>query len=150
MSNPLINARSARKMSVPRITFQTNLYHQIPGEDPKQITINGSELRSVAESLMDRTVTITSIPSYLDFGWLDASNIGTVILYNTTGTARAVNPTEEEKLADASAIVELVEFGRQLVKPLAMPTILHLGETKQILVRSLGADARIRYMGLPK
>lgn len=150
MSNPITQMRAMRPVEVPRCTFQFNMYHGLPGEDPKQVTLGGDKLLTVNENWYDRTITVDE-PIVLDFGYLSAELLGTIILYNQTGVGRRVQPTEEELAEDESAIVHLQEFPGLIVAPRSPPTILHLDDSfKQLIVFSEDAPARLRFIGVPR
>ena len=153
MNNDIIlQARSILPVTKPRVTFQLNLYHQLQGEDAKQVTLNGNYLGEVEETLFDRTLSnVGSVWQKLDFGWLAINQIRTIILINTTGTKRQINPTDEERESDASAIITLAPFSGIEVAPGVSPTVIHVGKDfTGISVRSIGAPARLRYIGIPK
>lgn len=135
----------------PRMTYSLSLHHQIPGEDAKPFRASGDLFLNVIEVPYERTLTVGNQFVPLDFGWIKAEDLKHIILFNITGKARTILPTDEQKAEDASAIVVLSEFSNQEFAPGTMPAVIHVGPGfKGTNIKSLGGNARLVYYGIPK
>lgn len=104
-----------------RLTFNLTVYHEHRGDKPHTLSRNWSELLEFMDEPYTRRLRAEEDWKPIDLGHLKPSQIGTIVIENITGRARLVNPTEEEKKADAAKVIELSFTGSSedawLVKP---------------------------------
>lgn len=132
-----------------RITALLNFYHQQPNENPVQHQFISDVPCTSQDELFSKKQTIGSEWTALSLGWLDPASIAGYIVHNRTGENRAINPTEQERLEDASAVLE-ISLPSGLVIPPKRFAVIWLSQFAALNVRSLGAPARIQYILVPK
>jgi hypothetical protein len=137
----------------PRLTYSLNMYHQVPGEDARQMrAANSGIFLNLMENPWERTISVNKIPVKLEYGWLKEDQLSAIVLINITGRGRQVKPTAEEKLHDESAIVKVEPYTGVIVVPGGLPTIITLDSSfRGISLRTENDSvARIQYFGIPK
>ena len=132
-----------------RVTIISNVYCQLPGEDPKQLSCAGDKMLVSEEDAYERTVMLPAdgSPIVLSMGGL-TSVLG-IMFVNRTGVALPTVPGQEEKDIIASTSIEVSPFG--IVIPVGLSNLLTFNSVDTpITARTLGGIARLRYMVIPK
>lgn len=132
-----------------RITSLLNFYHQQPNENPVQHQFVSDVSCDSDVELFSKKQTIGNEWTSLSLGWLEPAAIAGYIIHNRTGETRAINPTEQERLDDASAVLE-ISLPSGLIIPPKRFSVIWLTNFAALNVRSLGAPARIQYLLVPK
>jgi hypothetical protein len=138
-------------INVPRAVLSQSMSFQVPGEDGTSYHFPGNLIKfSTPERPYDRAATITQTPFVLEFGYLgDLDKIGMVYFHNMTGRGHSSVPTEEQRQADALAVILIEELQVMIPPRFAFPIIPSPSLTK-LTVRSLGGPARLRWIGVGK
>ena len=129
MSNPLKDIIEAgqieiRNIQFSRVTALLNLYHQLPGEDARQLQLNMMYMNESSEvPPYQRSIAIAPEDSWksLSFDWIDPTEIDMIVLMNKTGLSYSVNPTEEQRKLDEQSTVYIAPHKLRLApKRIAM------------------------------
>ena len=135
-----------------RITCSLSIHKESWGDDPDSHQIQFSQMMETVgiDVYTRKKVAVTSEWAKIDTMWID--NPGLIIIGNT-GTRYRINPTAEQRVADALKIVEL------LVCEGAVPIVIRPGrffmgeilDVSEASLRVVGADnALVRVIVYPK
>lgn len=89
-----------------RLTVVETIYHQAPGESPREVPSRYSRWLDSEESLYQRTMRVGEEWTPIDLGWL-AGDVGMILLSAESGSKRNTIPTEEERREDESKVIEV-------------------------------------------
>lgn len=84
-----------------RLTVVETVYHQAPGESPREVLSRFNRWLESDENMYQRTAKVGEEWTPIDLGWL-AGDAGTILLVAEGGPRRNTIPTEEEKREDRS------------------------------------------------
>lgn len=144
-------AATIRPLETSRITSLLNMYHQIPGEDARQFQFACERSCLLSDiSPYQRSVNVNADGLVLDTGWIEPEAVGTILMFNRTGTRYTVNPTPEERALDASASVRIMPFGLYCHPASIAVFTPEIYPENGIVLYSPNTVARIEYVVLPK
>lgn len=118
-SEEITVTRTAEESLKARITIVETLYHQIPREEPTEVTCRFSKELHSKEDPYQRRKLIGKEWQPLGFGWL-SGNVGMVSLINDAGKERQGIPSEEEKAALALQVIR-IRFSKGSCGDLVVP-----------------------------
>lgn len=88
-----------------RLVVKETVYHQVQGKQPKSSETKFARMLRTKEQPYYRSTEVDQFWVKLDLGWVKSPWM--VIVRNAVGKDRQVNPTPEERSADAAKILEL-------------------------------------------
>lgn len=135
-----------------RITLLTTVYHERVGYAAQGAQGNGELKVSLNEEAYHRSRAIGDLWQPIQFGHFDADQVGCIVVHNLEGVGAQVHPTEEEKLALPTKIIEVGtpdSLHKILVRPgWAVP--LPLDNYEQLQIRCQIGQAKCRISIFPK
>lgn len=139
----MVDVRSAQMVSseiksYDRITMHLIINHDHVGSNPKQVIGIFQGYLETKEQPYERRLTVGTVWSPIETGWLQYSDVGLLFLINKAGTGLMVNPSPEEREALADKVVE-VSFGKNKADLIVRPGRFIPIEVKDIRKVSLRA-----------
>ena len=122
-----------------------NLYHQQPGDDPVHFNFVFTKRMTTEEQCFHRTMMIGSEWKELNFAWVEDPCF--LWLENRTGRDLAKNPTPEQEKEIDGAIIEVAPH--KLMLGSGMVNFI-CPSSEPIMVRSLGIDAKLKYVAIQR
>lgn len=65
-----------------RLTMVQTFYHQVNGGDAHEIRTQCDRALDSDEQVYERNTTVSDVPTFLDFGWLNNQPIGLIVIKN--------------------------------------------------------------------
>lgn len=134
---------------VARLTTILNVYHILPGEDPRQFQYPSDRPLTLTDvSPYQRTINVDENITDIDFGWIEPEQMGSILLFNRSGMGGKPGSIPKKIETGAEPSILIPEYN-QIVPPTAQIIIVPLSFSG-LRVKSSGGVARLEYVGIPK
>jgi hypothetical protein len=136
-----------------RMTMVMHLHHEHRGDKPTSVVGRASMLLEGDEEPHSKRYEVGEQWEPIKLGDHDASKVGFVTIDNLTGKHPVVNPTEEERLATAEAIIEVSYSASSEESFWVMPgwvLVFHPSNVDKLSIRCRKGKANIRTTVFPK
>lgn len=148
LERPEMIPRAFREAKHSRMNGMLNVYHQVPGEDARQTQWPIDMRLELKETPVSRSIDVGDKWAPLELFWLEPGNVGTVTLYNKTGTNLSRNPTPEELEAIEKSTVFVMPY--RLAIPPRMLAVIPVHEYETITLQCSTGIGRVDYVVYPR
>jgi hypothetical protein len=138
-----------------RMAVQLMISHMSPGDDPTQANlVHSAGLKTTGNQTYSRQLTVNGVWAALDHGWLEARDVGLIVLQNRTGDRQRHNPNDEEKEELARAVLEVSFSDSELQAQLRIEpgqfSYFYPDDVRKVRIRAAHGGVKLKLYVFPR